>query len=211
MARTSRRVVGASEAGALLGVHDYLSYYGLWARKSGKLPPVEDNGAMERGRRLEPVAVEMIRDRFPYWNVTVPHEHYADHEFGIGATPDLLAHDDRGDGMIQIKSVAPRVFRKAWRGESDIVVPPTWIAIQALMEAELTGAKWAMVAALVVDHEIDLHMTEVPMHPGIVETVKSEALKFWQVVICGTGAGSGLCPRRRTDPQPAEAGRRQRG
>ena len=77
------------------------------------------------------------------------------------------------------------MFRKVWRGESDIVVPPTWIAIQALMEAELTGAKWAMVAALVVDHEIDLHMTEVPMHPGIVDTVKSEALKFWQLVISG--------------------------
>jgi predicted phage-related endonuclease len=180
-----RRVVGASEAGALCGVHDYLTYFALWARKSGKLPDVEDNGAMERGRRLEPVAVDMIRDRYPEWNVAVPHEHYADQEFGIGATPDLLAHDDRGDGVIQIKSVAPSVFRRAWRGESDVLMPPTWIAIQALMEAHLTGSSWAVVAALVVDHEIDLHVVEVPMHRGIIETVKNEALKFWELVISG--------------------------
>ena len=60
-----RGVVGASEAGALCGVHEYQTYYGLWARKAGKIPDAEDNPAMERGRRLEKVAVEMIRERFP--------------------------------------------------------------------------------------------------------------------------------------------------
>ena len=44
-------VVGASEAGALVGEHEYLSYWGLWARKSGLLPAPDDSGAMERGRR----------------------------------------------------------------------------------------------------------------------------------------------------------------
>jgi YqaJ-like viral recombinase domain len=179
-------VVGASEAGALLGVHDYLSYYGLWARKSGRLPPQQDNPAMERGRRLEPVAIDLMRDRYPYWDVTVPHAHYADPEFGLGATPDVLATDcDRGPGVIQIKSVAPSVFHKTWRGETDAVTPPLWIAIQALLEAHLTGAKWAQVGCLVVDHEIDLFMIEVPMHQAIIETIKIEALQFWRLVGSG--------------------------
>jgi hypothetical protein len=180
-------VIGASEAAALAGVHEYLTYYGLWAKKSGKLPRDDtDTGAMERGRRLEPVAIEVIRDRWPNLHLDVPHAHYADHEFGIGATPDLLAHDaERGPGVIQIKSVAPQIFRHAWRGDADAVTPPIWIVIQALMEAELTGAKWAAVAALVIDHEIDLHMIEVPMHPGIVENIKTEALRFWEMVLQG--------------------------
>jgi predicted phage-related endonuclease len=178
-------VIGASEAAALVGVHEYLTYYGLWARKSGRLPAEDDNGAMERGRLLEPVAVEVIRKRYPDINVMVPREHYADHEFCIGATPDLLAHDARGDGVIQIKSVAPRIFRTTWRGESDAVQPPTWIVIQALIEAHLTGAKWAAVAAMVVDHEIDLHLIEIPLHKGIVEQIKTEALKFWELVLSG--------------------------
>jgi hypothetical protein len=114
----------------------------------------------------------------------LPRSHYADHEFGIGCTPDLLALDqDRGSGVIQIKSVAPRIFRERWRGDSDVTRVPVWIAIQALMEADLTGANWAYVAALVVDHEIDLHLVEVPLHPGIVDTIKTEALSFWRMVL----------------------------
>ena len=63
------KVVGASEAGALVGEHEYLSYWALWARKSGKLPPIDDNESMERGRYLEPVAAEWISDRYPTWDV----------------------------------------------------------------------------------------------------------------------------------------------
>jgi YqaJ-like viral recombinase domain len=176
--------VGASESAALVGVHEYLTYFGLWARKKGKLPElVEDNGAMERGRRLEPVAIEVIRDRYPQFNLTVPREHYADHTFGLGATPDLLASDgDRGDGVIQIKSVAPAIFRRTWLGDSDQVTPPIWIVIQALQEAWLTSSSWAAVAALVIDHEIDLHLIEIPFHAGIMENIKTEALRFWEIV-----------------------------
>ena len=182
-----RTVVGASEAGALVGVHEYQTYFGLWwAKKSDKLPPVEDNPAMERGRRLEPVAIDIIRDRYPHLTITVPREHYADQQYGIGATPDLLAHDpERGEGVIQIKSVAPSVFRRAWLGDMDVATPPMWICIQALLEAELTGSKWCSVAALVVDHGIDLHLIEVPPHPAIVETIKTEALRFWEMVFSG--------------------------
>src|SRR4029077_4026527 len=182
-----KQCIGASESPALLGVHDYLTYYGLWARKCGKLPrDNEETGAMERGRRLEPVAVEVIRDRYPHWDITVPHAHYADQQFGLGATPDLLAHDpERGDGVIQIKSGAPQVFRSSWRGDSDILLPPIWIVIQTLQEAWLTGASWAAVAALVIDHEINLHLIDVPDHPAIIETLQTEALKFWQLVLSG--------------------------
>lgn len=178
------KVIGASEAGALVGEHEYLSYWGLWARKSGKLPAIDDNESMVRGRYLEPVAAEWIRDRNPTWDVVRPFAHYADHEFGIGATPDLLADDpERGPGVIQIKSVAPSVFRKTWRGDSDGIRPPVWIAIQALVEAELTGAKWAAVAPLVVDYGIECPVIDIPLHAGIIETIKQEALTFWVNVL----------------------------
>lgn len=180
------QVVGASEAPALVGEHPYLTYWALWARKSRKLPVIDDNDAMERGRYLEPVAVQMIRDRHPEWDVVAAREHYADHEFGIGATPDLIVHDpERGRGVIQIKSVEPGIFRRTWRSDSDAIRPPIWIAIQALMEAHLTGAQWAAVAPLVVDFGINCPVIEVPLHAGIVNTIKTEALPFWQKVFEG--------------------------
>jgi predicted phage-related endonuclease len=182
-----RPVIGASEAGALLGVHEYKTYFGLWATKSGKLPSDDaDNAAMERGRRLEPVAIDVIRDRNPDLELRIPHAHYADHDCGIGATPDLLArHKERGDGVIQIKSVAPSIFRHVWCGETDMVQPPIWIVIQALVERYLTGSAWAAVAPIVVDHDIRLELIEVPDHPAIIETVKDEAKKFWELVASG--------------------------
>ena len=73
------KVVGASEAGALVGEHEYLSYWALWARKSGKLAAHRGQVAMERGRYLEPVAAQWIPDRYPTWDVVAPHAHYADH------------------------------------------------------------------------------------------------------------------------------------
>jgi hypothetical protein len=178
-------VVGASEAAALLGEHEYLTYYALWARKAGKLPPEVGNAAMERGRRLEPVAVDVIRDRFPDMEVRNPRAHYSDPDCGLGATPDLIGSDDRGEGIIQIKSVAPSIFRQIWLGETDAPRPPNWIVIQALLEAHLTGGKWAKVAALVVDHEIDLHLIEVPLHAGIIDALKKEAIVFWELVTSG--------------------------
>jgi putative phage-type endonuclease len=181
-----KNVVGASEAGALVGVHPYLTYYQLWARKSGKLPPQEETAAMERGTLLQPVAVELIRKRHPALELVIPHEHYADHVYGLGATPDLLAHHPiKRDGNIQIKSVEPGVFRRDWLGDNDAPVVPSWIAIQALMEAELTGASWAAVAALVVTHKLELHLIDIAPHPGLIETIKSAALRFWKLVLSG--------------------------
>jgi hypothetical protein len=132
------------------------------------------------------MAHQWIKDHNPTWDVVDPKAHWADHEFGIGATPDLLADDpERGPGVIQIKSVEPSVFRTSWRGDSDVVRPPVWIAIQALVEAELVGAKWAAVAPLVVGYGIQCPVIDIPLHAGILETIKTEALAFWQKVLKG--------------------------
>ena len=39
--------------GAILGLNPYCSPYAVWAEKTGKTPPVEDNEAMRQGRDLE--------------------------------------------------------------------------------------------------------------------------------------------------------------
>ena len=60
------------------------------------------------------------------------------------------------------------------------------------MEAELTGAKWAAVAPLVVDYGIECPVIDIPLHAGIVETVKNEALTFWVNGVEQLRAGPGL-------------------
>ena len=48
-----RRSVGGSDAAAIIGLNGWASPYSVWAEKTGRLPPKEDNEAMRQGRDLE--------------------------------------------------------------------------------------------------------------------------------------------------------------
>jgi len=179
--------VTASAAGALLGVHEYQTVYGLWALKSGLLTEdVEETPPMRRGRLLEPVALQLLREERPTWSID-PGRHYFRHAADrIGATPDAFAIDPArpGFGIVQFKTVEPSIFRRKWCSDEDhgATEPPLWIVVQAIIEAELTGASWACVAPLVVGFGLDLPVIEVPIHAGIMDRLRDEVAAFWRMV-----------------------------
>ena len=175
--------VTASAISALVGAHDYETEYGLWAIKSGKvLPDQEETAAMERGTLLEPVAVELLKKRYPDWKFLYPvAAYYRDPEFRIGATPDLFAvrPDRPGFGNIQIKSVDGGIFRTKWRADGENVDPPIGAVIQSNAESSLTGASWSAVASLVVGFGLDLHLVEFEIHAKIMAKLRAASLKLW--------------------------------
>lgn len=179
--------VTASAAGALLGVHDYTTAYGLWALKSGKISEDSDeSGAMKRGRVLEQVAIQLIKEEHPDWQVTPPEAYFRDPAARLGATPDLFAFNEQGHGIVQIKTVEPGIFRRKWRDQdTGELSPPLWIVVQAIIEAHLTGAKWASVAALVIGFSADLHIVPVPIHQGLIDRIKIAVRDFWERVESG--------------------------
>ena len=169
----------ASTIGCLLGVHPYISPYGLYCLKAGLVPEdPEETAAMRRGRLLEPVAVQLLREDHPEWSIDQPGAYYRDVTARLGATPDATVKNGRGFGVVQIKTVEPNVFRRTWREEGEIT-PPLWIACQALVEAYLTGADWAAVAAMVVGFGIDLHVIDIPIQRKLVDRIKAEVAAFW--------------------------------
>jgi YqaJ-like viral recombinase domain len=176
--------VTASIAGALLGVHPYSTAYGLYLLKKGLIAEdPEETGPMRRGRLLEPVAVQMLREDRPDWII---HNHpigyyYRDSVSRIGATPDVLATDEHGKlGIVQIKSVEPSIFRRDWKSEDGTIEPPLWIVVQGIIEAHLTGAEWAAVAPMVVGFGLEMPIIPIPIHAGILERIKFEVAAFWQ-------------------------------
>jgi predicted phage-related endonuclease len=188
--------IGASEAAALLGEHPYMSPYALWMTKTGRAPPVVETPAMRRGRLLEPVAVEAIHELHPDWQLTpnsIPGGSvWRDDKLRLSCTPDLHAEIPGRDGRtsIQIKSVSPDAFNNGWinhvrDGDDPEWSPPVYAMIQATIEARLTGAASAMVAALVVDHGVDLYLADVPLNVGIWERIVKEAAEFWSLVDTG--------------------------
>lgn len=178
--------VTASTAGALLGVHPYATAYGLYLLKKKLIvEDPEETAPMRRGRLLEPIAVQMLREDRPGWAI---HEHpvgfyYRDPATRVGATPDVLAMNEQGElGVVQIKSVEPSIFRRDWKAEDGSIEPPLWIVVQAIIEASLTETKWAAVAPMVISFGIDMPIIPIPIHAGIIDRIKGEVAQFWQRV-----------------------------
>lgn len=176
--------ITASVAGALLGVHDYTTALELWGLKTGRLAPDEkENEAMKRGRLLEPVAIEMVREDRPKWMVAQGKHYFRDTDRRIGATPDAFVADEEGrKGIIQVKTTTPYSFRK-WMGEDgEPPQVPLWIAVQAIVEAKLTKADFAKVAVMVVGFGLDLHILDVPIHDAVYEKLSEKVAQFWDCV-----------------------------
>jgi hypothetical protein len=182
------RFLGASEVAGLIGVHPYVTAYSLWAGKTGRLPADGENAPMKRGRYLEDVALRVLADDYPDWTVApnpIPGGlFFIDALHRMACTPDAFATapDRDGPGIIQVKSVEPGKFRREWIDAEGKVEAPLHVAVQAIVERHLTGARWGLVAALVVDAGITLHLVEVPDVPGLVERLQSDVATFWRLV-----------------------------
>lgn len=185
--------VTASVAAAVLGAHPYTTPYALWAEKTGRLSPDdEETEAMERGNLMEPVVVAMIRKRFPEWTVIYENDraYYRDPDRRIGATPDAFIRraDRAGTGNCQIKSASEDAFKQYWLDpDSGDVVPPTWIAVQAITEAQLTGCAWACVALVVITWRgtFQLHIIDIPIHFRLWNRLVAKVDEFWATVESG--------------------------
>lgn len=176
-----RQDVTASSAAALLGVHPYVTALQLFLEKTGQSDPVEETEAMTRGRLLEPVAVDLLREKCPDWTIKYPYgEYLRDGEARLGATPDAAIWDKGGrPGIVQIKSVEASVFRTKWKGEDGEIEVPLYAAVQSIIEAHLAGAGLAFVAPLVVGHGLELPLIPVPIHAGVLDRMKKSVTEFW--------------------------------
>lgn len=186
------RTIGASEVAALFGVHPFTSAYELHHLKAGTIAADQaETGPMRRGRHLEQVAINFLAEERPSWTVTanpMPGGHfYRDAGAGLSCTPDAFVTDPErgGIGIAQIKSVEPSVFRAKWRTEEGAIEPPLYVAIQAIQEAALTGASWAVVCPLVVGFGLEMPILEVPLHLGLIDQIKARAAEFWQRIAEG--------------------------
>ena len=183
------RDVTASTVGALFGAHDFLTPFELWAVKAGRLDrSSEETPAMQRGRLLEPVAVQLLREQRPEWKVehnAADNVYFRDPAARLGATPDVIVEaPGRGKGVVQIKSVEASVYRRKWLVDGNPEVP-VWIALQAAVEAYLTEAQWAAVAPLVIGHGLEMPLVEVDLEDGLIDAIKARVAEFWKLVESG--------------------------
>lgn len=169
-------------------------------------PKIEGNritlDPMGRGREFELPALNMLAKLRPRWTKCATAEidpdrpdgglYFHDTESRIGATPDAIRIDPErgGYGIVQIKTASEWAFKS---GNSDLgtswldpdtreVTAPTWIAVQATVEAALTGASWACVAPMVVGGTPFLELVEVPLIPNVMLAIRAAVRDFWTMI-----------------------------
>jgi predicted phage-related endonuclease len=188
-----QRDVTASAAAGLLGASKYMTPMRLYMLKTGHISEdaaddkISDDSIelspLGRGLALEEVGADLLRRLKPNWIVNRNGHYYRDNALRIGATPDLLVNDpDRGLGLVQQKSVASMIFDKQWKDEDGAITPPLEYFVQTIVEANMVGARWAAIGALVVSYGVRFQLVPVDLHAGVWSRVKCEVEAFWRRV-----------------------------
>ena len=180
--------VTASVAACLFGdgLHPYLTAFQLWANKSGLLSEddIGDRPQVDFGRRVEPILVDMLRDRFPTWRIALNQDYFRNPMTRVGATPDTVAirPDIAGIGTIQLKSVGDWAFKQHWLSPDRVVESPLFVSIQAAIETIVTGATWTMVAVFERNSCLFEVLEIPPMPQKAIDKLYRLVREFWRRV-----------------------------
>lgn len=179
--------VTASVVGTLVTRHDYVTPFELYCMKHPDTRDTahdpEETPAMRRGRILEVSHIALLQEERPDWTIERGTHYFRDPVGRSGATPDVLAYDPTrlGYGVVQLKNVSEYAFRDHWLDPSTkMVEPPLWIVLQAMDEANKTGASWAAVSAMVVSRGLDLYVIDIPIRAGVAARLAREVGEFWR-------------------------------
>ena len=181
-----RHGVTASEIAAVMGLSPASQDgpYALYHRKTGTLPPIEDNDAMERGRVLEPYIAGKFAERRPEFIVDGDgRQLYAhpDRPWQM-ATPDRLLQDaatcgiTEQDGVFGIENIAVLETKsdaspgEAW-GEDGTDEIPVHYRCQVLWQMDVMGVSTAFVACLFIQ-TWKLRVYELTMDDAAVADLK---------------------------------------
>jgi predicted phage-related endonuclease len=166
--------VGASEAAALFDCSPYLTRFELWHRRKGNIDSPDLSGVerVEWGLRLEPAIIAAAADRWGYQLEETPRR--LSNGRGLGGHPDQLATDERGPGIIEIKTADWLVF-KQWGSE-----PPEHYLLQAIAYAGLAGRSWCDIVVLVGGNRLERFCYD--FRPKIYAEIERRVEAFWQSI-----------------------------
>lgn len=145
-----RSLIGASEAGAALGLSRYRGPWQVWACKVGLRPGFSGNWDTSRGDALEPLILGWYaRQTGAFLSVpgTIPHRSIP----CVGATPDSLASKDGRQWLVEAKAPSGRT-RQFWgepgTDEIDLEYCP-----QAVVQMAVFDLDFVDVAASIAGEE----------------------------------------------------------
>jgi putative phage-type endonuclease len=178
-----RTFLGGSDMAAILGLSPWKTPYQLWLEKTSEAPPEDnDSGVKRRGRRLEPVIVDWMREDYGL-KIIAHNERYVDQELPFLSCEVDFEHDEMENGVVitenaEVKTVHPS-HAKDWGDEwSDEI--PLYYTAQAAFGQMITGRESTLFAVLIGAD--DLRAYRVKRDDELISTLREKAIRFWALV-----------------------------
>jgi len=182
-AQDRRGFLGGSDIAAMLGISPWKTPYDLWEEKMGISAETEDDEqrakVLKRGKRLEPVVMEMLQDEYDLI-ITDRNLVHVDSEYEwMRCEIDfeyiaVIDAEEIGNG--DVKTVHPYAA-KDW-GESGTDQVPTYYVAQFQWGMMITDRKVCVVVALIGAD--DLRVYYVHRDEEIISMLRQRAIKFWK-------------------------------
>lgn len=168
---------------AILGLSPWKTPYQLYLEKTAEAPPESnDSGVKRRGRRLEPVIVDWMREDYGL-KIVSHNARYADKEFPFLSCEIDFEHDEMENGVVvtenaEVKTVHPS-HAKDWGDEwSDEI--PLYYTAQAAFGQMITERESTLFAVLIGAD--DLRAYRVKRDDELIATLRQKAIQFWELV-----------------------------
>lgn len=180
------KFIGGSDAAAILGVSKWKTPFQLYQEKIGAL--VEESNpdrdrVLSRGKRLEPIVVEMLVDELQAdghdVQIIARNERYqdAEHPF-LACELDLEMRIDGEELNGEIKTVHP-FAAKDWGDEGTDEIP-IYYAAQVMHGLMIVPRRRTIVAALIGADDLRVHFVE--RDDETIAAMRSSEIEFWQRV-----------------------------
>lgn len=178
--------IGSSEIGTILGLNRYETPYQLWLRKTGQIPPQEENEAMLMGHILEDAVAQrwavatgntIIKESAKEWIYYHPEHQY------FRASPDRIYWEDGCKHSEANKCILECKTTRLPVDEDNI--PQTWFCqVQWLMFC--TGYRKASLAWLRLDKYGEFGYKDITFNEEFCNEVLAPAAEsFWKENVQG--------------------------
>ncbi len=167
-----KTVITATEASIIMGNNPWDTPYTCWQRKLGLIEEKKTNAAMERGKRLEPIARERFIKKYRI-NMTPVVVESTEFDF-LGASLDGLS--DCQQYILEIKTGGDKLLQMANQG----IIPEYYID-QMQLQMLATGAKKCFYHVAHEDEKKDV-VLQLNSDPIFEQKFMPKAREFWRCV-----------------------------
>lgn len=175
--------IGASEVATILGLNPFDTPYQMWLRKTGQIPPTEENFAMKRGHILEDAVAQFYADATGAQIIksSAPDFMFVSKERPfLRVSPDRLfwpnglRHNEKNKKILECKTTQRTIDPEN--------VPLHWVC-QVQMNLGVSGYDFGSLAWL--DSHMDFGYVDIPFDKEFFDYMSDEVEKFWKDCVLG--------------------------